>query len=162
MISEFNFSKLRKQTGQRLSSVRLQQTKISIGPILFLYYEESLVSSNLNSKLFLFHCVRPNVQCWMLNEVLDIRIWIGPHYKSESRLSSVCFAQLLALCRGIWLLSLFMLTITGRNFILINLLTLIIMKSNITMSTKKDFPYKISMSHIRFWAYIFNHVIQLF
>ena len=31
-----------------------------IGPILFLYYEESLVvSSNLNSKLFRFHCVRP-------------------------------------------------------------------------------------------------------
>ena len=32
-----------------------------MGPILFLYYEESLVSSNLNSKLFWFHCVRPNV-----------------------------------------------------------------------------------------------------
>ena len=25
------------------------------------YYEESLVSSNLNSKLFRFHCVRPNL-----------------------------------------------------------------------------------------------------
>jgi hypothetical protein len=32
----------------------------SIGPILFLYYEESLVSSNLNSKLFRFSCVRPS------------------------------------------------------------------------------------------------------
>ena len=32
-----------------------------IGPILFLHHEESLVSSNLNSKLFKFHCVRPNV-----------------------------------------------------------------------------------------------------
>ena len=32
-----------------------------IGPILFLYYEESLVSSNLNLKLFMFHCVRPNI-----------------------------------------------------------------------------------------------------
>ena len=31
----------------------------SIRPILFLYYEKSLVSSNLNSKLFSFHCVRP-------------------------------------------------------------------------------------------------------
>ena len=31
-----------------------------IGPILFLYYKESLVSSNLNSKLFWFHGVRPN------------------------------------------------------------------------------------------------------
>jgi hypothetical protein len=29
--------------------------------ILFLYYEESLISSNLNSKLFRFHGVRPNV-----------------------------------------------------------------------------------------------------
>ncbi len=35
--------------------------KNSIGPILFLYYEESLVSSNLNSKQLRFHCVRPNV-----------------------------------------------------------------------------------------------------
>ena len=33
-----------------------------IGPVLFLYHEESLVSSNLYSKLFWFHCVRPNVQ----------------------------------------------------------------------------------------------------
>ena len=30
-------------------------------PILFLYYEESLVSSNLNSKQFRFHCVTPNL-----------------------------------------------------------------------------------------------------
>ena len=29
--------------------------------MLFLYYEESLVSSNLNSNLLRFHCVRPNV-----------------------------------------------------------------------------------------------------
>ena len=32
-----------------------------MGPILFLYYEESLVSSNLNSKLLWFHSVRPNL-----------------------------------------------------------------------------------------------------
>ena len=32
-----------------------------IWPILFLYYNESLVSSNLNSKLFRFHCAHPNV-----------------------------------------------------------------------------------------------------
>ena len=31
------------------------------GPILFLYHEECQVSSNLNSNLFRFHCVRPNV-----------------------------------------------------------------------------------------------------
>jgi hypothetical protein len=30
-----------------------------IGLILFLYDKESLVSSNLNSKLLRFHCVRP-------------------------------------------------------------------------------------------------------
>ena len=35
--------------------------KISIGPILFLYYEESLVSSNLNSKQLRFHCAHPNL-----------------------------------------------------------------------------------------------------
>ena len=29
--------------------------------IFFLNYEESLVSSNLNSKQLRFHCVRPNV-----------------------------------------------------------------------------------------------------
>ena len=32
-------------------------------PILFLYYEESLVSSSLNSKLFRFHWVRPSEHC---------------------------------------------------------------------------------------------------
>ena len=32
-----------------------------IGPILFLYYEESLLSSNLISKLFRFICVRFNL-----------------------------------------------------------------------------------------------------
>ena len=47
----------------RDSNVRKQQNKISIRPILFLYYEESLISSNLNSKLFRFHCVGPNVGC---------------------------------------------------------------------------------------------------
>ena len=48
------------QQGRDLA-VRMQQTKISIGPILFLYYEESLVSSNLNSKLFRFHSAHPTV-----------------------------------------------------------------------------------------------------
>ena len=35
--------------------------KNSIGPILFLYYEESLESSNLNSKQLRFHGTHPNV-----------------------------------------------------------------------------------------------------
>ena len=55
------FSKLRQPTRQRLSNLRTQQTKISIGQTLFLYYEESLVSTNLNSKQLKFHGVRPNV-----------------------------------------------------------------------------------------------------
>ena len=38
--------------------------KISIAPILFLCYKESLVSSNLNSKQLRFHCVRPNMDTW--------------------------------------------------------------------------------------------------
>ena len=33
----------------------------SMGTMLFLYYEESLVSSILNSKLFRFHSAHPNV-----------------------------------------------------------------------------------------------------
>jgi hypothetical protein len=41
---------LSQPTGQKLRNFRRQQKKFSIGPILFLYYEESLVSSNLNSK----------------------------------------------------------------------------------------------------------------
>ena len=60
-LSQFRKAKLRQATGQRQSNVRKQQKKISIGPILFLCYEESLVSSNLNSKLLRFHCVRPNL-----------------------------------------------------------------------------------------------------
>jgi hypothetical protein len=54
-LSQFRKIKLRQPTGQRLTNVRTQQKRISIGPILFLYYEESLVSSNLNSKLYWFH-----------------------------------------------------------------------------------------------------------
>ena len=36
--------------------------KISIMPIFFLYYEESLVSSNFNSSLLRFHFARPRVK----------------------------------------------------------------------------------------------------
>jgi hypothetical protein len=51
---------LRQPTGQKLSNIRRQQNMFSIGPILFLCYEESLVSSNLNSKELRFHCAHPN------------------------------------------------------------------------------------------------------
>ena len=52
--------KLRRPTGQgRLCSIRMQQKFSLMGPILFVYYEESLVSSNLNSKLFRLHSSHP-------------------------------------------------------------------------------------------------------
>ena len=51
---------LRQPTGQ--TEQRQHATKkILIAPILFLYYEESLVSSNLNSKQLRFHCAQPNL-----------------------------------------------------------------------------------------------------
>ena len=56
-----SWCKLRQPTGQRQSNVRTHQKKILIGLILFLYYEESLVSWNLNSKLLKSYFVRPNV-----------------------------------------------------------------------------------------------------
>ena len=59
-LSQFSFSKLRQPTGQRQSKVRMQQRKFSIMPIFFLYYEESLVSSNLNSRLLRFHFAHPS------------------------------------------------------------------------------------------------------
>ena len=40
--------------------------KNSIGPILFLYYEESLVSSNLNSNQLRFDCAHPTVHACAL------------------------------------------------------------------------------------------------
>ena len=54
-------AKLRQPTGQRLSNVRMKQKKNSIGPILILYYEESLVSSNLKSNLLRFPCAHPDL-----------------------------------------------------------------------------------------------------
>ena len=44
----------------RDSNVR-KQKKNSIGPILFLYHVESLVSSNLKLNLLRFHCAHPNI-----------------------------------------------------------------------------------------------------
>ena len=45
------------ETEQRQDATK----KDLIGPILFLYYEESLVSSNLNSNLLRFHCAHSNI-----------------------------------------------------------------------------------------------------
>ena len=58
-LSQFRKAKLRQPTGQR------RNKKNSIGPILFLYYEESLVSSNLNSNLLRFHCAHPTLHTWI-------------------------------------------------------------------------------------------------
>ena len=40
--------------------------KKSIWPILFLYYEETLVSSNLNSNLLRFHCAHSNLSTYIV------------------------------------------------------------------------------------------------
>ena len=56
-LPQFRKAELRQPTGQTLSNIRTQETKIAVGPILFLYY----VSSNLNSKQLRFHGIRPNV-----------------------------------------------------------------------------------------------------
>ena len=57
-------------TGQRQSNSRTQQKKLIV-PILFLYYEENLVSSNLNSKLLRFH---PNLQPHGRFQLVDLII----------------------------------------------------------------------------------------
>ena len=57
----------------------MQQKKTLIGPILFLYYEESLVSSNLNSKLLRFHCAHSNLHPiiveFELNLIVQLNFW---------------------------------------------------------------------------------------
>ena len=50
------------ETEQRQDATK----KNLIGPIIFLYYEESLASSNLNSKLLRFHCAHPNVSTYLV------------------------------------------------------------------------------------------------
>ena len=66
-----SISKLRQPTGQRLSNVRKQQTKIAIRPILFLYYEESLISSNVNSKQLRFDGAHPNLHVIRTERLLE-------------------------------------------------------------------------------------------
>ena len=58
-VACLSLEKLNWDSQKGRGSVRTQ-TKISIGPIFFLYYEESLVSSNLNSKQLRFHVAHPN------------------------------------------------------------------------------------------------------
>ena len=63
-------------------------TKKIMGPILCSYYDESLVSSNLNSKLLWFHSVRPNINT-------DI---CAKRERNFAGFSRKCFWCLLALC----------------------------------------------------------------
>ena len=52
-------------------------------PILFLYNEESLVSSNLNSKPFRFHCVRPKVDSIQEVELKSLHVQIMDSFVTE-------------------------------------------------------------------------------
>ena len=72
-------TKQRQQIGQRLCNVRAQQTKISIGPILSLYCEESLVASNLNSKQFRFHDADPSSHHTFVVKNCENKKLIFPH-----------------------------------------------------------------------------------
>ena len=60
-LSTFLLEKLNwdSQQGRDLATSG-RNKKNSIGPTFFLYYEESLVSTNLNSKQLRFNCFRPN------------------------------------------------------------------------------------------------------
>ena len=60
-LSQLNWD---SQQGRDFATSGCNKKKL-MGPILFLYYEESLVSSNLNSKLLWFHSVRPNVSTYL-------------------------------------------------------------------------------------------------
>ena len=73
--------------GCGFSNARRQQTKISIEPILSLYYEESLVSSNLNSKQHRFHGAHPNIQ-------ITKDGWICHHDSMSFKVDFVCCIHL--------------------------------------------------------------------
>ena len=72
---------------------RQDATKKSIGPILFLYHEESPVSSNLNSKLFRFHCIRPNIEVVRLSDEFEKVVQKGPESLSIRILHSKYIAD---------------------------------------------------------------------
>ena len=55
-----------------------------MGPILFLYYEESLVSSNVNSKVLWFHSVRPNLHPNLMSFLLVSHGKFKGHFDSSS------------------------------------------------------------------------------
>ena len=66
-------AKLRHLTRQRLSNVRKQQKIISI-VLIFLFYEENLVPSNLNSKQLRFLGAHPSVHIKMTGSGVGL-VW---------------------------------------------------------------------------------------
>ena len=82
----------------------MQQKKISMGPILFLYYKESLVSTNLNSKLFRFHSAHPNLhtQYPSLNLTYFHKILLATTGKWKRKLIILVFFRSNRNCCGYW------------------------------------------------------------
>ena len=61
-LSQFSWD---SQQSRDVATSGRNKNAFFIKPILFLYYEKSLLSSNLNSKLFSFHRVKPNLHTYM-------------------------------------------------------------------------------------------------
>ena len=57
--------------------------KFQLGQLIFFYYEESLVSSNLNSKQIRFHGAHPNLQI----VVSKIRIMFTLHMHGQEKIT---------------------------------------------------------------------------
>ena len=66
------FLNLDSQQGRDLATSG--RNKKIIRRILFLYYEESLVSSNLNSNLLRFHCAHPSTYDMCLQDTKLIKV----------------------------------------------------------------------------------------
>ena len=79
-------TKLRQPTGQRQSNVRMQQKKINQANLI-LYYEESLVSSDLNLDLLKFNCAHPNVYVALPKQPINLFI---PVQQSRRQLRAYC------------------------------------------------------------------------
>ena len=61
------------------TELRQVATIFYIGPILFLYYEESLASSNLNPNYF--HCAHPNVGTYVYALLFEKKPFFkGPYF----------------------------------------------------------------------------------
>ena len=65
-------------TASRVEALQRQDAtkKTLIEPILSLYYEECLASSNLNSKLLRFHSVRPNLHTSVSYVMEFLTLWV--------------------------------------------------------------------------------------